>query len=289
VRLFSPGRCAPIDTGDVLRHGDAPVEAAAVKATTSGALVATGDDDGVLRLFQVSPAGVWQQRCEQQADVGPVNSIAIAPDGGLIAVAGGDSRAALLEAGEDDTCPLVHTLDGHTARVYTIAFSPDGAQLVTASLDKTARLWDRDGSPRAVLTGHQDRVYRATFSPGEGRWLLTASRDGSIRVWRRPKGPQTGEPIDLDAFLPLLADAGGVASAEFSPDGHYIAGAYWENAALLWRLWSERDDVPTTLAKRWGPDRARLTLLQEAYRFRDDTVLADLPETETETDIDQEQ
>jgi len=288
VRLFSPGRCAPIDTGDVLRHGHAPVEAAAVKASSGGALVVTGDGDGVLRLFQVSPAGVWQQRCEQQADVGPVNSIAIAPDGGLIAVAGGASHAALLAAG-DDTCPVVQTLDGHTARVYTIAFSPDGAQLVTASLDKTARLWDRDGSARAVLLGHQDRVYRATFSPGDGRWLLTASRDGSIRVWRRPKGPATGAPIDLDAFLPLLADAGGVASAAFSPDGHYVAGAYWENAALLWRLWSEREEVSATLAKRWGPDRARLTLLQEAYRFRDDTVFADLPETETETDIDQEQ
>jgi len=271
VRAFSPGRCAPIDTGGVLHHPRQPVEAAAVQPTPAGALAATGDDAGMLRLFQVSPTGAWQRRCEQQAGVGAINSIAVAPDGGLIAVAGNDSRATLLAPGQDG-CPLVGVLDGHTARIYTVAFSPDGRQLVTASLDKTARLWDRDGTPRAVLTGHQDRVYRATFSPGDGRWILTASRDGRILVWRRPQGPGTDGVAQLATFLPLLADAGGVASAAFSPDGHYVAGAYWENAALLWRLWSEDQQPPKDLVERWGPDRARLTLLHEAYRFRDDTI-----------------
>jgi WD40 repeat protein len=274
VRAFSPARCAPIDTGDLLRHGAAPVEAAAVRATADGALVVTGDGDGMLRLFRVSAKGVWQRRCERQAGVGAINSIAIAPDAGLVAVAGSDSRAALVAAA-DAGCPITGLLEGHTARIYTVAFSPDGGQLVTASLDKTARLWDRDGTPRAVLVGHQDRVYRAKFSPGEGRWILTASRDGSILVWRRPPAAAAAGVVELTPFVPLKADAGGVASAEFSPDGHYIAGAYWENAALLWRLWSERDAVSATLARRWGPDRARLTLLQEAYRFRDDTVFAE--------------
>lgn len=271
VRVFSPSRCAALELGDVLRHGSAPVEAAAVSETPGGILVATGDGAGMLRLFQVSATGGWQRRCEQQAGVGAVSSIAIAPDGGLLAVAGSDSQAALLTL-DDQACPVAGRLDGHTARIYTVAFSPDGEQLVTASLDKTARLWGRDGTPQAVLVGHRDRIYRASFSPGDGRWVLTASRDGSIFVWRRPEQPSAEGVLSLEPFVPLKADAGGVATATFSPDGHYIAGAYWENAALLWRLWSEEEQLDDELVERWGADRARLTLLQEAYDFRDATV-----------------
>ena len=62
----------------------------------------------------------------------------------------------------------------------------------------------------------------------------------------------------------------------FIPDGHYIAGAYWENAALLWRIWSEDDAVPEQRTKRWGRERARLALVGEAYRFRADNQVVDL-------------
>ena len=114
-------------------------------------------------------------------------------------------------------------------------------------MDKTARLWLADGTPRAVLRGHRDRVYAAAFSP-DGRWLLTASRDGSMRVWQRPTGPApAGSPaggVVLQDFLPLPADLGGVADAIFTPDGHYAMGAYWQNAALVWRLWREDAEAP---------------------------------------------
>ena len=45
-------------------------------------------------------------------------------------------------------------------------YSPDGAQIVTASADKTARIWDaRTGTQLTVLSGHGDRVYSASYSP----------------------------------------------------------------------------------------------------------------------------
>jgi hypothetical protein len=74
----------------------------------------------------------------------------------------------------------------------------------------------------------------------------------------------------LSTFLPLEADAGGVANAVFSPDGHYVTGAYWENAAILWRLWAEDGEAIGSDSADWGPDRSNLALVQEAYRFRRD-------------------
>jgi WD40 repeat protein len=277
VRLFSPQRCAPIDAGDALRHGGARVESAALQTVGGTTLVATGDEAGTLRLLRRDADGGWRKRCELDAGVGAIGDLALSADGTLIGAAGTSNRAALIAVDEQDCSAPVY-LDGHTGRVYSIDISPNSAQVLTASLDKTARVWNRNGTSRAVLTGHQDRIYRALFSPDDGRWMLTASRDGSIRLWRTPQpsaGTGAGAEEQLTAFLPLSADLGGVANADFSPDGHYIAGAYWENAALLWRIWSETETVPAERAERWGDDRARLALIGEAYRFQTDNSVVD--------------
>src|ERR1700687_6128739 len=56
-------------------------------------------------------------------------------------------------------------LRGHRGHVISVAFSPDGTRLVTASRDNTARLWDgRNGTPLAVLQGHGDWVVNVEFS-----------------------------------------------------------------------------------------------------------------------------
>lgn len=183
-------------------------------------------------------------------------------------------------------CSLRGRLIGHAGRVYSATFSPTGDRILTASLDKTARVWRADGQPLSVLMGHQDRIYRAEFSP-DGDWLLTASRDGSIRLWRAPQmSDAAGAALPVQQeFLPLRANLGGVAAAAFSPDGHYIAGAYWENAAMLWRIWRDGGTVPAAMRRRWGEDRARLALIREAYRFRADNAIVDAEATRREREV----
>ncbi|MEM9492421.1 MAG: hypothetical protein AAGC55_24960 [Myxococcota bacterium] len=68
-------------------------------------------------------------------------------------------------------------------RVYSASFSPDSTRIVTATLDKTARVWKADGSGQPlVLRGHQARVTAAAFSP-DGTRIVTASRDTTARLW----------------------------------------------------------------------------------------------------------
>ena len=63
-------------------------------------------------------------------------------------------------------------------------FSPDGQRIVTASGDKTARVWNASsGQLLATLQGHTNAVQSAVFSP-DGQRIVTASEDKTARVFR---------------------------------------------------------------------------------------------------------
>jgi WD40 repeat protein len=108
-------------------------------------------------------------------------------------------------------------------------FSADGRQVVTASDDKTARVWDLSGpSPVAtVLAGHTGSVYTASFS-ADGRRVVTASADKTARVW------------DLSAPNPvaivLVGHTGPVYIASFSADGRRVVTASEDKTARVWDL-----------------------------------------------------
>ena len=74
-------------------------------------------------------------------------------------------------------------LEGHDGSVNCCAFSPDGARVVTASRDETARIWDAEtGAVLRTLEGHDGEVYCCAFSP-DGARVVTASDDKTARIW----------------------------------------------------------------------------------------------------------
>ena len=70
----------------------------------------------------------------------------------------------------------------HQDQVVAAAFSPDGARILTASRDKTAKLWDASFGKLIASFNHQDDVKDAAFSP-DGTRILTASVDKTARLW----------------------------------------------------------------------------------------------------------
>jgi len=77
----------------------------------------------------------------------------------------------------------LRTLRGHSGSVNSVAFSPDGKRMATASDDQTAKVWDAEsGKELLTLRGHSGHVKAVIFSP-DGKRLATASEDGTVQVY----------------------------------------------------------------------------------------------------------
>jgi WD40 repeat protein/serine/threonine protein kinase len=116
-------------------------------------------------------------------------------------------------------------LSGHGDIVISAAFSPDGTRIVTASADRSARIWDaRTGAQLAMLSGHGSSVYSADYSP-DGTRIVTASNDKTARIWDARTGAQ---------LAVLSGHRDEVNSAAYSPDGARIVTASTDRTARIW-------------------------------------------------------
>jgi hypothetical protein len=102
---------------------------------------------------------------------GWVNTVAFSPDGKYFATAGGDwDRTVQLYNVKGDHIASL-TEDNCTERdhwncgIFDVAFSPDGTFLVTASADKTIKMYDLAGKHLKTLPDHSARVNSLVFSP----------------------------------------------------------------------------------------------------------------------------
>ncbi len=111
---------------------------------------------------------------------GPCNALAQLPNGRL--AAGSNSNINIWSPLTNPTVPL-RTLSGHNGTVYSLALSPNGSLLASASQDNTIKLWRYASQTTAFmnLTGHTNQVRALCFISNQ--ILASGSWDNTIKIW----------------------------------------------------------------------------------------------------------
>jgi len=207
-----------------------------------GRLVAVTDVNGAARVWDAA-SGKQLAVVER---VPTVRHLAFSPDNRFLAMGGMDGVARVwrLPAGEL-AAELKHG-PAFTHAVNHVAFSPDGrCHVLIAGADNTVQVCSESASPqdmrRAALSKpetpllrHSDRLTQASYSP-DGRLVLTACADGTVRLWDLAAGRLAVAPLEHDDL---------VTCAAFDPKGQLAVTGSDDRIARKWDVASGRSEAP---------------------------------------------
>ena len=153
-----------------------------------------------------------------------INAVNFSPDGKHIVI-GTAYGTAFVGVYDTDTGQEVNRMEGHTYPITSVSYSHDGKYIVSASKDKTVKLWNAStGELIHTFIGHTDNIVSASFSPDD-RYVISASWDGTARIW------------DVESGMEVYRMDGheqGVCYATFSNDGRQIITASNEDVIKIW-------------------------------------------------------
>ncbi|HEX5751249.1 MAG TPA: SIR2 family protein [Archangium sp.] len=119
------------------------------------------------------------------------------------------------------------TLEGHRGWVRGCAVTPDGRRVVSASDDKTLKVWDVEtGQELATLRGHEGWVMGCVVTP-DGRRVVSASEDKTLKVW------------DVETGQELVTSRGHEAAVNgcvVMPDGRHMVSASDDESLKVWEV-----------------------------------------------------
>ena len=152
-----------------------------------------------------------------------VMSVAISPDGKLLAEALADGTTILRDA---ESWKELRRVKTNEKSLWHVAFSRDGRRIAASSSDGAARVYEVEtGELVRELKHEKTQVYSASFSPDGER--LATSMLSYVKVWNL----ETGEKIHT---LKGHVERPPVPCVTYSPDGKLLASASWDNNVIIW-------------------------------------------------------
>jgi WD40 repeat protein len=127
---------------------------------------------------------------------------------------------------------LLRTLAGHTWSVNGVAVTADGKRAVSASNDKTLKVWDLEsGRELRTLVGHSDYVTGVALT-ADGRLAVSASRDETLKMWDVESGRE---------LRTLEGHSGFVNGVALTADGKRAVSGSYDETLKVWDLESGRE------------------------------------------------
>ena len=236
---LSDGTVALLD-GQTLKPVGAPFsvvtsqgqQAESVSFSPDGQLLASGADDGTVRLFDVSDPARPRQVADVHASGTPVYTVTFAPDGATLAAASLDDVVRLYQLSGNGLSLTGRPLGGMASYAIGLAFSPNSKTLAVGSADKTVHLWNVADPAHPVslgkpLTGPSGYVWAAAFNPS-GTMLAVGVTDGTVWLWN------VADPARPALIATLRGPADHVYGVAFSPSGNQLAAPSFEGTVHLW-------------------------------------------------------
>ncbi|QLQ78633.1 hypothetical protein HG537_0A08810 [Torulaspora globosa] len=208
-------------------------KAGEVDWNATGDLLATGGEDGLLKLFSAA-AGNLRPTIVLEGHERRIAGTKFHPSGKYVATGSFDKTWRLWDI---QTRQELLLQEGHSREVYCIAFHCDGGLLCSGGFDCTPVVWDvRSGKSVMSLAGHIKPVYSVDWSPN-GYHLATAGGDGVVNIWDVRKTAQAQTILAHDSTVSVVRfdklSGKFLMSGSYDKDIKVYSSDNWVNVAVL--------------------------------------------------------